>query len=86
MRTLKEKFATWGAGTIDGKEATRLANEIWGLGEAEGYWSECVSPHPNSCPATDSRTARRGQLAADAAHVSAAHSECVFSPLGLDYY
>ena len=50
MRTLKEKFATWGAGTIDGKEATRLANEIWGLGEAEGYWSECVSPPPHPTP------------------------------------
>lgn len=44
MRIMKEKFATWGADAIDGKEATDLVNEIWGVGEAEGYWSECVFP------------------------------------------
>jgi hypothetical protein len=55
MRTLKEKFATWGASAIDGKEATRLANEIWGVGEAEGYWSECVSPPPLILVTADSR-------------------------------
>ena len=42
MRIMKEKFATWGADAIDGKEATKLANEIWEVGETEGYWSECV--------------------------------------------
>ena len=53
MRTLKEKFATWAADAIDGKEATKLVNEIWEVGETEGYWSECVSP-ASSCPSTDS--------------------------------
>lgn len=48
MRTLKEKFATWSAGAIDGKEATELVNEIWGVGETEGYWSECVSLPPRN--------------------------------------
>ena len=40
---MKEKFITWGTDAIDGKEATKLANEIWGVGETEGYWSEYVS-------------------------------------------
>jgi len=40
MRTLKEKFATWISDAIDGKEATRLVNEFWEIGEAEGYLSE----------------------------------------------
>jgi hypothetical protein len=40
IRNLKEKFVTWSAEAIDGKGATKLANEIWGVGETEGYWSE----------------------------------------------
>ena len=47
---MKEKFATWGADAIDGKEATKLANEIWEFGETEGYWSECVPSPPNLVP------------------------------------
>jgi len=54
MRTLKEKLATWGTDTIDGKEATKFVNEIWAVGEAEGYWSECVSTPP-ICPVPNSR-------------------------------
>jgi hypothetical protein len=46
MQALKTRFVLWGDGTIDGKEATRLANEIWEVGETEGYWSEYVSAHP----------------------------------------
>jgi hypothetical protein len=85
MRTLKEKFATWGAGTIDGKEATKLANEIWEVGEAEGYWSECVLPPPKACPATDFRldvvSLPRMQ------HKSQQHIQSMFSPSpGLNYF
>jgi hypothetical protein len=47
MQTLKNGFATWATDAIDGKEATRLANEIMGIGETEGYWSEYVSARPN---------------------------------------
>jgi len=50
MQNVKNKFATWGANAIDGKEATRLVNEIWEIGETEGYWSEYVSPRPNGVP------------------------------------
>ncbi|KAH8114591.1 hypothetical protein DFH11DRAFT_1508453 [Phellopilus nigrolimitatus] len=57
MSSLSQTFASWGHGQIDGKEATRIANEIWTLGKEEVYWSE------------------RGRLAADAAHVAAAHSD-----------
>lgn len=61
MRALKEKFATWGHDAIDGKEATRLVNEFWETGEAEGYWSEYVSAQP-IWSATDSRLGVAGLL------------------------
>jgi hypothetical protein len=46
MQTLKEKLSTWNTGAIGGKEVTRLANEIWEVGEIERYWSEYVSARP----------------------------------------
>ena len=61
MRFLKEKFATWGSNAIDGKEATKLVNEFWEIGEIEGYWSECVSAQPIRS-ATDSRLGVVGLL------------------------
>lgn len=35
-----ERFATWGAGSISGKEAIRIVRDIWKLEDEEGYWSE----------------------------------------------
>ncbi|KAJ7644316.1 hypothetical protein FB45DRAFT_736700 [Roridomyces roridus] len=57
MAHLYERLSTWSEGTIDGVEAIKTANQIWKLGDEEGYWSA------------------RGQLAADAARISAAHSD-----------
>lgn len=57
MRFLYRQLATWASGSISGLAASTIANEIWAVGELEGYVSE------------------RGQLAADVAHVAAAHSE-----------
>ena len=61
MRTLKEKFATWGSDAIDGNEAARLVNEFWETGETEGYWSEYVSAQPIRS-AADSRLGVVGLL------------------------
>ncbi|OCB84058.1 hypothetical protein A7U60_g8729 [Sanghuangporus baumii] len=40
MTDLYQTFATWGRGEIDGITASRIAKDIWELGEQEGYWSE----------------------------------------------
>lgn len=40
MASLGQSFAGWGQGHIDGVKASRIAKEIWELGEKEGYWSE----------------------------------------------
>ncbi|KAL5524496.1 hypothetical protein ACEPAF_9636 [Sanghuangporus sanghuang] len=40
MTDLYQTFATWGRGKIDGVTASRIAKDIWELGEQEGYWSE----------------------------------------------
>ncbi|KAL5501622.1 hypothetical protein ACEPAH_8882 [Sanghuangporus vaninii] len=40
MTNLYQTFATWGRGEIDGVTASRIAKDIWELGEQEGYWSE----------------------------------------------
>lgn len=40
MTLLGQVFTSWGTGAISGIEASRVAKEIWALGEEEGYWSE----------------------------------------------
>lgn len=40
MSLLGQIFTSWGTGAISGAEASRIAKEIWALGEEEGYWSE----------------------------------------------
>ncbi|KAF9463013.1 hypothetical protein BDZ94DRAFT_1282674 [Collybia nuda] len=37
---LYERFATWGTGGIDGREAIGIVRDIWKLEDEEGYWSE----------------------------------------------
>ena len=40
MRAHYDSLATWNTGEIDGKQAIKLINWIWGIGEEEGYRSE----------------------------------------------
>lgn len=40
MSSLYQSFASWGRGEIDGSTASRIAIDIWELGDQEGYWSE----------------------------------------------
>lgn len=40
MSDLRAHLATWGEGSIPGKEVTKAARQIWSIGEEEGYWSE----------------------------------------------
>ncbi|KDQ25361.1 hypothetical protein PLEOSDRAFT_1066483 [Pleurotus ostreatus PC15] len=35
-----QRLSTWAQGSIGKDEAIKLTNEIWALGEEEGYWSE----------------------------------------------
>jgi hypothetical protein len=78
MSTSYNKFATWGRQEIHGLAALDLVRNIWRTGEEEGYLSECVIQIFCVCYWTDPSPNRRGQLAADATHIAAAHSESVF--------
>lgn len=40
MALLYEKFGRWSSGDIEGREAVKLARELWQTGETEGYVSE----------------------------------------------
>jgi len=41
INALYTRLSTWQDGRgVDGKEAVKIAREIWALGEEEGYWSE----------------------------------------------
>jgi hypothetical protein len=40
MNDLYKRLRTWGRGAIDGREAIRLVERIWAIGEEEGYTSE----------------------------------------------
>ena len=40
MNDLYNRLRTWGQGAIDGREAIRLVERIWAIGEEEGYTSE----------------------------------------------
>lgn len=40
MASLYTRFSSWGTGGISGREAIEIANQIWEIGEEEGYWSE----------------------------------------------
>jgi hypothetical protein len=40
MTALYARFASWSQEHIDGREAVDIANQIWRLGEEEGYCSE----------------------------------------------
>ncbi|OCH86600.1 SET domain-containing protein [Obba rivulosa] len=37
---LYQRFSAWQYGQVSGREAEAVANEIWAIGEEEGYWSE----------------------------------------------
>lgn len=78
------KFTTWGQHEINGLEALDSVRKIWRTGEEEGYWSEFVFTFHHLNHKGSRFSDRRGQLAADAAHVAAAHSEFVpyaYSPV-----
>ncbi|KDQ15709.1 hypothetical protein BOTBODRAFT_285874 [Botryobasidium botryosum FD-172 SS1] len=87
LTQLKARFTTWGSGAISGAVAIGLAREMWAVGEEEGYISEWVLfifdilfrySRVNTTPLFVAPfDYRRGQLAADAAHVAAAHKEYV---------
>jgi len=40
MASLYTRFSSWGTGSISGREAIEIANQIWEIGEEERYWSE----------------------------------------------
>lgn len=40
MRAAYQRFARWGEGGSDGREAIAEARRIWDLGGKERYWSE----------------------------------------------
>jgi len=40
MSVLYEHLTQWSRGEINGKQAIDIINNIWHLGEEEGYWSE----------------------------------------------
>lgn len=40
MSRLKDDLGTWSHKGIGGIEATAIINQVWRLGDEEGYWSE----------------------------------------------
>ncbi len=40
MSNLYDRLSTWGQRVIDGRDAIRLVERIWAIGEEEGYTSE----------------------------------------------
>lgn len=40
MSNLYDRLGTWGQKVIDGSDAIRLIERIWGIGNKEGYTSE----------------------------------------------
>lgn len=40
MSALHSELRSWGSGEINGTKAVDLIQNIWSLGEEEGYWSE----------------------------------------------
>jgi len=40
MSRLKSKLSAWGTKEMGGEEASKIINQIWRVGEEEGYWSE----------------------------------------------
>jgi hypothetical protein len=40
MAALYRQLGKWSQGEISGKQAIAIVNDIWELGEKEGYWSE----------------------------------------------
>jgi hypothetical protein len=40
MAAMYRQLGGWSQGGISGKQAIAIVNDIWELGEEEGYWSE----------------------------------------------